>query len=266
MIKIGISSDNHLEFIGRKFTHIIKMNADVLCLAGDICACGNKNDFAIFVDYIKYLSPKYKYIIHVAGNHEYYTAGEKIITKWHTMGEINKRLKELNNIIPNYIFLNCEAVTLTINSKKYVFIGATLWAKVQKKDYDFIKNRMNDYSYIYQWKNGNPVKFSVLEMQKLFTKHMRFLNNAIKKFKKYPCIIITHHKPIADTKDGDMLTQAYESDLRDIISSGSVKYAFHGHTHKHYNKTIDSVKHISNPKGYKGQKTNYIDNLIVHVK
>lgn len=266
MLKIGISSDNHLEFLGRKFTNIIKMDADVLCLAGDICACGNREDFAIFVDYIKYLSPKFMYIIHVAGNHEYYTAGERNITKWNTMGEINKRLKSISKLVPNYIYLNCEAAVLTIRSKKYVFIGATLWAKVDPQYYSIVEERMNDYSYIYQWKDGKIVKYTVPEMQKLFHKHVKFLSTAIKKFKGYPCIVITHHKPIADTIEKDALTQAYETDITDVINSGTVRAAFHGHTHKPYNKILNRIHYISNPKGYKGQHTHYNDSLVVKIK
>ncbi len=266
MIKIGISSDNHLEFIGRKFNNLIKMEADILCLAGDICACGNKEDFNIFVDYIKYLSPRFKYIIHVAGNHEYYTSGEKTITKWNTMEEIDKRLKSLQNTISNYIYLNCDVAVLTIRGKKYAFIGATLWAHVNHENYQDVEEGMNDYSYIYKWKYGNPVKFTVPDMQKLFKKHVEFLTAAIQKFKSYPCVVITHHKPIEDTKKYDVLTQAYETDITHIIESGNVKYAFHGHTHKHYNKTINGIKYISNPKGYKGQRTLYDDNMTLILK
>jgi predicted phosphohydrolase len=264
-ITVGYVSDIHVEFRGHKFTNLIKMNTDVLCLAGDICACGTKEDFALLIDFLKFICPKYKYVIHVPGNHEYYTAGETKISKWHTMQDIDARLKAIEKIIPNYIHLNCQAATLTINSKQYVFIGATLWAHVDKKNYDNIQNGMNDYSYIYQLKNQKPTKLTVVDMQKIHNKHVAFLTKAIEKFKGYPCVVITHHKPIGDTVDKDILTQAYETDLTNIIGmrGSTVKYAIHGHTHRHYNKLIKGIRYLSNPKGYVGQHTKFIDDISI---
>lgn len=266
-LTIGYLSDVHLEFRGNKFTNIIKMKTDILCLAGDICACGNKEDFSYFMNFLKFICPQYKYVIHVAGNHEYYTAGEKKITKWHTMQGVNARLKSIEKIISNYIYLDCQAVTLTINARPYVFIGATLWAHVDKKNYEDIQNRMNDYAYIYQWKNNKAVRLTVQEMQKIHHRHIEFLASAINKFKGLPCIVITHHKPVGDTVDKDVLTQAYETDITPIIGmrGSTVKYAIHGHTHKHYNKSINGIRYLSNPKGYVGQHTKFIDNVSIKI-
>lgn len=266
-LTVGYMSDAHLEFRGKKFTNIIKMNTDILCLAGDICACGNKEDFGILLSFLKFICPKYKYVMHVAGNHEYYTAGERKITKWHTMQSVNERLKSIEKIIPNYIYLDCQAVTLNINSKPYVFIGATLWAHVNQKDYGAVQNSMNDYSYIYQWKNNKPVRLTVAEMQKIHNKHVDFIKSAVAKFRGMPCVVITHHKPIGDTTEKDVLTQAYETDITNIIGmrGSTVKYAIHGHTHKHYNKTINGIKYLSNPKGYVGQHTKFIDNVSIRI-
>ncbi len=264
-ISIGYLSDLHLEFRGRKFQNIIKMQTDVLCLNGDICACGNKQDFAIFIDFLKYICPKYKYVIHVAGNHEYYTAGERVITKWHTMQEIDKRFKALEKLVPNYIYLNCQAVTLSINNKQYVFIGATLWANVKPENYSYVEQAMNDYSYIYILKNNKIARFTVLDMQILHKKHVSFINKAITRFAALPCVVLTHHKPIADTAEPDLLTQAYETNLVHIIgkNKSSVAYAIHGHTHKQYDRFIGKVRYLSNPKGYIGQHTKFVDNISV---
>jgi predicted phosphohydrolase len=266
MITIGYLSDLHLEFRGKNFTNIIKMKTDILCLAGDICACGNKEDFDNFIEFLKFICPSYKYVIHVAGNHEYYAAGETKITKWHTMQGVGARLKSIEKIIPNYIYLDCQAVSLKINSKPCVFIGATLWARVDKKDYDEVRRRMNDYNYIYQWKNGKVVNLTIQDMQRIHVKHVKFLEAAISKFRGLPCVVITHHKPVGDSTNKDVLTQAYETDITDIISmdGSTVKYAIHGHTHLHYNKLIKGVRYLSNPKGYIGQHTKFVDDI--HVK
>ncbi len=264
-LKIAYVSDIHLEFRGNTFTNIIRMKADVLCLAGDICACGNKKDYSVFVDFLKYICPRFKYVIHVSGNHEYYTAGEKTISKWNTMQEIDKRFKALEKQIPHYIYLNCQAVKLTINAHPYIFIGATLWAHIALKDYRSVQEGMNDYNYIYVLKNGVPARLTVPDMQRIHKRHVAFIAEAVRRFKNYPCVVITHHKPIEDSEVKDILTQAYETDITHIIGmkGSNVKCAIHGHTHKHYNKVINGIKYVSNPKGYIGQRTRYVDNLVV---
>ncbi len=66
----------HIEFLGiERVRHLFKItNADVLVLAGDICSIADREfDNLKFLDFLKYVCPKYKYVLHVAGNHEYYT-------------------------------------------------------------------------------------------------------------------------------------------------------------------------------------------------
>jgi uncharacterized protein (UPF0371 family) len=78
-------------------------------------------------------------------------------------------------------------------------------------------------------------------------------------------ILLTHHKPIKDSEKIDMATQAYESDLKDIIVKEPFKLACFGHTHVRYNKIINNVIVISNPKGYIAQKTKFDDSFAVDI-
>jgi predicted phosphohydrolase len=264
-MKINYCSDLHLEF--RDKVNIFKPNADVLCLAGDICACGTKEDFAKFIAFLKWVTPQYKYVIHVAGNHEYYTVGETKITIWNTMQEINKRFKRLSTIFKNYIFLNNEVVVLTIGGKKYGFIGTVLWADVNPKDYKELSEYINDYHNIYVAKSGKPVKFTIQDMTSMFKKNRLFLAKAVEMTKKtrIPYVLITHHKPIADTKDRDIFTQAYEVNVAPMLKQSRIKLAIHGHTHKHYNRTLYGIQFVSNPKGYVKQQTFFEEALYIEI-
>jgi predicted phosphohydrolase len=268
MIKIQFISDIHIEFRGIKYKNLFKISGDVLCMAGDICACGNAEDFINFIGFLKYICPKYQHVIHVPGNHEYYTAGVKKINKTHSMQHINDSLKKLENIIPNYHFLNNRMISLVINKKKYYFCGTTLWSNVNPNDYDEVEKRMNDYNYIYYInKSDNLKKFDIKEMTRLYKKNIAYIKRIIENIKnsKDKFILITHHKPVSDTlpSDRDILTQAYESDLTNIITK-PFKIAIHGHTHKHYNKVINGIKYVSNPLGYIGQHTGFINNLVLN--
>jgi predicted phosphodiesterase len=262
MVGINIVSDLHLEFRKMKFKNLFLHNADILCLAGDICACGTKEDMIIFIEFIKFISPKYKHIIHVAGNHEYYTAGESKINQWHTMQSIERRFRSLSRLIPNYTFLNCGTKIVTVNGKSILFIGATLWSFVDPNNRKEVELRMNDYSHIYYNKAGTVTRFNANYMTSLFIKHSNFIKNEVAKA-KIPAVVITHHKPIREKND--TISQAYETNITSYISipRTSVKYAFHGHTHEKYDKKIKGVRYISNPKGYILQHTGFKPDLVL---
>lgn len=261
---IQIISDMHIEFRGLNFKNILKPAADVLCLAGDICAMGVKEDYENFVKFLEYICPKYKYIIHVPGNHEYYTAGSRHITKSDTMGDIDLKLQNLTTIFKNYFYLNCRAITITHNEKKYVFIGAALWAYVKPQDYKQVSSIMNDYKHIYTFKNNKITRFTIQDMQELHFKHLSFIEKACKKAKKYICVLITHHKPTGDTINRDIITQAYETDITKYITP-NVKISIHGHTHTHYDKTINGTRYVSNPLGYPREHTKFIKDFVINI-
>lgn len=267
-LKIQYVSDLHLEFLDtNKVTKLIKnTGADVLILAGDIAPVANDEDYEKILIFLKFYAPKFKYILHVAGNHEMYVNKKNIkdITKMHTIDAINRKLKAITKIIPNYIYLNCDAVTLNINGKAYGFIGATLWTKVDIENRSTIESLMNDYQSIYVLKNAQPTLFKIEDMQKLHARHTAFIKKAVAhvKTQNVECILITHHKPVwEETKLSNHLQQAYESDITNLISS-PIKIVIFGHCHKHFNKTINSVKYLSNCKGYPSERTGFINDLV----
>lgn len=262
-------SDIHLEFkpisIIPKLLKDIKAN--VLILAGDICAINVKDDYEKFIALLKYYCPKYNYIIHVAGNHEYYTT-VKPVKKSDCMDAVNRKFKALNKDFPNYIYLNCDAVTLNINNKPYIFIGATLWTKIQPSDWSYVEQSMNDYSCIFLNRGDKIITFNVADMQKLHSKHKLFIKKAVDRATvlKIPTIVITHHKPIEDTPEcnKNKLTQAYESDITTLFKP-PVKLSIHGHTHTHFLKKIHGITYASNPLGYNYQRCGFKSDLSITI-
>lgn len=265
---VQYSSDLHIEFLSiDQIPKLFKnIGADVLVLAGDICAISNASDCAKFLAMLTYYTPKYKYVLMVAGNHEYYCTG--VPTKDDCMDAVNRKLKSLNKMYTNFTYLNCDIVTLQINKKPYVFIGATLWTKICIADRAAVQSKMNDYECIYTCKATGIEKFTVADMQKLHAKHVAFLKKTLLTLdKKIPTVLITHHKPVGDTigVKKTVLTQAYECDITDIVCA-PVKVAIYGHTHVKYDKTINGIRYLSNPRGYPEQRTKYENNGCVTIK
>lgn len=66
-MEIQVYSDLHLEFY-KKYYPLIEPKAEILLLLGDIGKISSKN----YLEFIKDCSTKFKYILIVLGNHEYY--------------------------------------------------------------------------------------------------------------------------------------------------------------------------------------------------
>ena len=268
MLKIQIVSDTHLEFRNEEFAKILIPSAPILCLLGDICVCGNVEDFTKFKKFIMYLSTRFEYIFFITGNHEYYTAGNNDITPAVTIKGINKAIKKFMDPIKNVFFMNNKSKKITMNGKDYVFIGSTLWTYIAPDNRMIIEHRMNDYTYIYVDEKASPLvdavrKFRVDDMVEMHNKSVKFIKSEIKKIKKDEIgILLTHHKPIKEEGPAD---QAYESDLANILIREPLKLAAYGHTHVKYDKLINNVRVVSNPKGYISQKTNYNPKFFVEL-
>lgn len=276
MINIQIVSDLHLEFRGMNFKNLLKPSAPILFLLGDICVLGTNDDWEVYKEFIKFITPHYKYVFHVPGNHEYYTSN-KNITKEDTVSGINCKLKKFAKNISNLFVLNNNTVRLTFGKKTYVFIGTTLWTGVQPKNYKYVENRMNDYAHLH-WASEKPKnpsenllwkptrKFNIADMTKLHIKAVKYIVKELKKVQpKEIAILLTHHKAVRDKPLSDTLSQAYETDLADLIIKTPLMLYAYGHTHVKYDKKINGVRVVSNPKGYPNEHTKFDDIFTVTI-
>jgi predicted phosphodiesterase len=274
MVKIQIISDTHLEFRGDNFKKIVKVSAPILFLLGDICACGSDSDFETYKNFINYLAPKFEHIFHVSGNHEYYTAGNKAIGLSDTIPGIDAKIRKFLKTFSNVYFLNNNTMRLEIDAKNYVFIGSTLWSNVSPESRKQVQARMNDYSQIYmpeadykKDKTKNQVrKYNIDDMSNFHKKSVRYIKKEMKKIGPNDIgILLTHHKPVRDKDPKEIITQAYETDLVNIIIKPPIKLAAHGHTHERYDKVVNNVRIVSNPKGYIREHTKYDNTFTVTV-
>jgi len=255
---IKIVSDIHLEFYKSINPVISKLNwsdnEDILILAGDI----GKPFTDTYYNFLRYASLKFKHIILVAGNHEYWSSNK-------THDALKLKLVELASKFKNVYFLDDASVIL--DGVKY--IGATLWSDISKNSYE-VKEGMNDYSKIkhYLGNGKNKMKKKIIPSQTLIWHNtsVEYLKKEIKDT-EIPIIIVTHHLPSFQSLKGnskDGMSSAYATNLEFMIKS-PIKLWVHGHNHQTVDYNIGSTRVVCNPLGYPDEDSGYNSKLIVDV-
>lgn len=249
MLKIQFVSDLHLEFIDKGDYKIINPTGDILILAGDIVPGSQSKEMKKFIQFLNHHSPKFLYIFHVPGNHEYWSGSQTHHAV--PVQDICTKFRSLRKMFPNYYFMNRGEFRFTYKNKKYLIIGATLWTKIPKPEMREVQSQMRDYTYIWIREKGSVRKLLPEDTYRIHMEHSRFITKSVRESgRDENIILITHHKPTVDLGRG----VAYETDMTGAFLKPPIKLAIHGHTHVLYNKNINGVKVVSNPKGYHGSQ------------
>lgn len=228
-MKIKVMSDLHLEF-GSKFVFEEQLDT-TLVLAGDI-----DSKLSALQIFLEYVATKFKYVIFVPGNHEYY--------KYEYNEARNKMLSWSRN---NLYVLDNDYVKLDgVN-----FIGATLWADPDPVGFYNMSDsklvRVDDRNVTtLDWMNWN---YSSKEYIKYMVKEVRG-----------PKVVITHFGPdyrlmAEEWRGANALNSCFwNKELEDTFKD--VKYWIFGHTHSSVDEEIDGCRFVCNPFGYIYHKVN----------
>ncbi len=219
-------------------------DAEVLILAGDSVV--DYKDY--FNEAFEILCSKFKYVIRVLGNHDYYQG----VSPQETLNSA----KELQNKFSNLFVLENESVTLPDENKNITFHGTTLWFS-ETPESAFYKIGLNDFRKIktdYRW---------------FYKKHedaVIFLDKNVREGD----VVITHHLPsygcISEKWVGDPMNCFYASNLNSLIERLKPSFWFHGHSHESFDQVIYDTRFIRNPAGYVVERNlRFNPNLIIEV-
>ncbi|KAJ3446216.1 ser/thr protein phosphatase superfamily [Anaeramoeba flamelloides] len=177
--KLQIASDLHLEMyhnpelLQKRLSKMLTPSADFLALLGDI---GDPllSSYQLF---LKTVSPKFKHIFVVAGNHEYYR-NSNIYNFPKTFESTNNHLEQICSNIQtqNVTFLNQNSIDIVTKTKKIRILGTTLWSEIPTSLESYIHNMMNDYRKIYLSETETITPHFV---QGLFQKNVKWIQNQI---------------------------------------------------------------------------------------
>lgn len=249
-MKIRIISDIHLEFYDKKIYQLPKIADEentILLLCGDICLSDKFTTFKYFFDDV---SERFKHVVYIAGNHEYYGTKFPLVIK---------RLYEKFETYSNVFFLEKDYVIID----RVKIIGTTLWTDYDGRNPLSMYNAkmfMNDYKKIRTGPTGEEWRRKLRPEDVLFEhdKCLVFLKNEIAKQSEEwdKTIVMTHHAPtklsIHHKFKTNELNGCYANSLFDLIyyNTNKIDYWFHGHTHMSCNYKIGESTIICNPEGY----------------
>ncbi len=239
-MKIQYASDLHLEFPeNRKFLeeNDIIPSAEILILAGDIILNKHKKKAEIF---FKEWRKQFKYIIHVPGNHEYYS-GEIL----HAYPNYYKAISD------NHFKVNNKTITI----ENVRFICSTLWTHIPIDMKEEFERRSNDYKLIqYSKKSLEHRQITVEDTNFFHSISVQFLENELSKPFEGKTVVVTHQLPSFDlvfNQDSSQLIKHYcATNLEKIYSNHDIDLWVFGHYHRTVDKTLLNTKFISNPLGY----------------
>lgn len=250
MNSFDLVSDLHLETGG--ITELIanwKCSSDVLIMAGDIVeiAVLKRKDNTIQKQtraFFTFISKTYERVYWVFGNHEHY--GGILDFDYSNAAYV---LNKLN--IKNIHILNNDVVS---HNDVSIF-GGTLWSSMRDLNPIIIvtcQAGMNDYVRISKYDEW--LEKRVITAYDTVALHIRTKNKLLKfleENKSDKKIVVTHHAPsFQSIGHNNSLSDAYATELFDIIYDSSINVWVHGHIHDAVNYNINDCRVISNPKGY----------------
>jgi len=233
-MKVQIVSDLHVEFHQDQgsgfFQSLDPGGVDVLIVAGDLAIDLRGMLFESLVA----LGRRFKNVVYVPGNHEYYHSDRKKVRK-----VLDRVESAMSNVFP------LDMNTVTIDGQR--FIGHTLWfkdtvqARVGQKhisDFQMIGGDFGEWVYK---ENGKVRKWFMKSIHK-------------------DDIVVTHHLPSLKCSGQhwhrSVLQPYFVCPMDTTIGSKKPLVWVYGHTHDSHDLLIGDTRMICNPFGYAAQREN----------
>ncbi len=258
-MKIRLYDDLHLEFGNPFEIPSLKHDDDtVLVLAGDIELATDA------VPFIEKAAERFKAVIYVVGNHEYYYETFPMVPQ-----QIEERLERGNS---NNVYV-LDSTAVTIDDTR--FIGGTLWTDFNNgnaMDMMRAQQKMTDYHLIRQIGGAKLIPDVLYEAHQR-TKRFIISELSNREYGNYDKqVVVTHHAPsfqcLHGKYRGEDTNPAYASNLEDVILEFQPELWLFGHTHESTETVIGKTRIYNNPYGYysDGINPNFdIDGKVVEI-
>lgn len=246
-MKFRMVSDLHLDFSRYRLTTGEDEKNTVLLIAGDIARPLRP---ILYKELFDDLSARFKLVLFVAGNHDYWRI---------SFVQITEKMLELCEDYENIIFLQDDYVFI----EDILVVGATLWTMIYDElDRYITQNSMLDYKKIRTGTFHHPFdrRLRVTDTCQAHLKSIDRFRTILRSHQKEArkTVMLTHHAPHRKSCDpryaDNGLDPAYYTDLTDFIDEYQIDYWIHGHIHRFCDYQIGSARVLCNPRGYETMK------------
>jgi predicted MPP superfamily phosphohydrolase len=260
MIRVQYFSDLHLErrqHVEHKFRSFnIEPCAPYLVIAGDLGAISG-NHHKIYKSFLEFLSPLFKYIFIISGNHEYYSNHlyrdySIPLDVWFDTIETQIRLtiKDLHNVV----YLQNE--TFLIPETNYAVFGTTLWSHIKETEKPLIVQGVRDYECIPNFTPDDSIR--------LCNHSCMCLERDLKKYQNHRFIVVSHHLPtyqlIASQYNDCGYNSAFATEI-ELSNNQQIIAWIAGHIHQ----PIEQGKFHVNPIGYPEEHLKATFNRVIDI-
>lgn len=257
MSKLQIISDVHIEF--RKSPPNFQCIAPILILAGDI---GTIGELEKLLEFLNDVCSRWKHVIYVPGNHEYYHSKLDFETIW-------EKLKSFENQFDNLYVLDNERIEID----GIGYVGSTLWSQPV-----YPYQQFNDFNKIRKKVDDRKMKITIYDHQKWNVNAHQYLTNAIQPND----VVITHFMPETteylrtefnfiskyETSESDLKYYGNSKFLGQILKKTNPRLWISGHTHESFDVTIPNTqcRWLCHPMGYDNENLTITEPKLVILK
>lgn len=232
-MKVACWSDLHLDYDYEYLNRLVRPQADVLVIPGDL-AC----DHALVLKALHQCSEWYKHVVFVPGNHEH--EGKDIS---------ESRLALRDMVVPS----NCHMLDdgfVDIDGVR--FIGSTLWSDCGGPE----SQALIEQYILPAWRIRNGDRdFTAADSTLLHDWMLAYIGYQLAESRRLglTAAVITHYAPslksVAARYLASKVNGAFYTELTDFIELHQPSFWFHGHLHDPSRYAIDQCNVICNPSG-----------------
>jgi len=250
-MKFQLISDLHLENYKElpKIRDLFTPLAPNLILAGDICFIKHRH----FLPFFQKLSPLFRRIIYVLGNHEFYMNND---LRMDTISCMTLKAKAILEPFNNIQILDKEFIEL---DDDIVVLGCTLWSYISKKDFTCGMQYLPQSNFV---RHKTTIVLRPDITNKMYLEQKIWLKDMLDRFEHKKKIVVTHYVPSSKGIDDQFhfFTKAYYSHSDDLVRQANIWCCGHTHEQKivHIGKTPLYINAAGNPSQKKEGPQNMV--------
>jgi len=262
----SIVSDLHLDSLEEPLRPILayppaekSVRAPYLAVLGDLCSL---HDIETWQSYFNAVVPRYRQVVYVAGNHEYYCEpGKRTYSTDCLLDSVRYWAREK---WPGRLHV-LQNEALEVDGVRV--LGTTLWSHVPLKHRAEVQRDVRDYHKIYTQTSTPEASESEPQALRLVTvedtnrwheESLAFLKQELASHPQQPTMVLSHHAPLvrgtsapAYERPGRAVSRAFATDLSSlIVAHPQLRLWGFGHTHWRCQFQFHHCTIVSHPRGY----------------